>query len=135
MRYANLLLAVPLLLATSPAPAQASAKSWNDWVYRANSILRAAEAGEQAQVNTVCRNIVMEMTSIGLPKWSRELIGTCDALKEGFATGRRGKFCSKAKENARAFRKAAPVEEEPRAYPIGIKVAVMMETLYDGLCR
>ena len=134
MRYATFLLAAPVLLASSPAQVQASAESWNKWVYRANSIQRAAAAGDQAQIATACRNIVWEMTSVGLPRWARELVGTCDALKEA-AAGRRGKFCSKAKENARAFRKATPVDAEPRAYPAAVKIAEMMEALYNGLCR
>ena len=125
--------AAPFLLAMSPAPQNDQA--WNDWVYRANSIIRAAETGDERQVQIMCRNIVREMMAKpGLPPWTRELVGTCEALKEGLARGRSGSFCRKAKENARAFRKATPVAEERRAYPLAMQLAEMMETLHKGLC-
>lgn len=127
------LLAAPLLLAA--APAQDNGQKWNDWVYRANSIQRAMESGDSGEVNVMCRNIVREMMSkASLPLWARELVGTCEALKEGLANGRKGSFCRKAKENVRALRKATPVAEEPRAYPLAMKLAASMETLHEGLC-
>ena len=134
MRRLDLLLAAPLLLAA--APPQDNGQKWNDWVYRANSIMRALESGEESQVNTVCRNITREMMGMAsLPIWARELVGTCDALKEGLARGRSGSFCRKARENAKALRKASPVAEEPRAYPMVMKLADAMDGLYQGLCR
>lgn len=133
MHRLRFLAIAPFLLAASPA--QDNGQKWNDWVYRAGSIVRAAESGEARQVDVVCRNIGREMmTKASLPLWSRELIGTCEMLKEGLARGRSGKFCRKAKQNAKAFRKATPVAEEPRAYPLAMEIATMMETLHKGIC-
>lgn len=124
-----------LLLAAAPASAQASGQDWNNWVYRANSLLRAIESGEKRDVDIMCRGIYGEMAGKGFPKWAQHLTTVCESLKEGLTKGRSSKFCSSARLAAAQLGGAAPVPEEPRAAPLALTLSRAMQGLYEGMCR
>jgi hypothetical protein len=135
MRYAIFLLAAPVLLAASPAAAQASSQDWNNWVYRANSLLRAIASGEKRDVEIMCRSIHAEMAGKRFPDWATRLTTVCDALKEGTARGRTAKFCHNSFAVSAILISAPPVPEEPRAQPLAYQLGRAMRDLYDGLCK
>ncbi|MES2445306.1 MAG: hypothetical protein V4574_20970 [Pseudomonadota bacterium] len=131
MRHAALLIATALL-AVTPAPAQTS-QAWNDWVYRANSLLRAIASGQQSDVDIMCRDIHREMAGKGFPKWAQALTGVCEVLKEGMAKGRSGKFCRDSLRVAIQLEATSPVEDR-RAPPLAAQLAEALQGLHDGLC-
>jgi hypothetical protein len=135
MRRLILLTAAPLLLASAPAGAQASDQAWNNWVYRANSILRAIASGERREIEVMCRDIHRETAGKGFPKWATHLTTACEALIEGARKGTTGKFCRSARLAAAHLNAATPVPEEPRARRIGLELAGAMQGLHEGLCR
>lgn len=136
MRHTSLIVtAAPLLFAATPAAAQASGQDWNDWVYRANSILRAIESGEKREVDVMCRDIYRETAGKKFPKWATQLTTICETLKEGTSNGTTRKFCGSARLAAAQLAAATPVAEEPRARPLAIKLSNAMQGLYDGLCK
>ena len=135
MRRATLLIIGSLLAAAPAQAAQASSQDWNNWVYRANSLLRAIGGGSKSSVDVMCRNIYREMAVKGLPAWARELTGVCDALKEGLTNGSRGNFCGKARRSAAILSTAAHVPDEPRAAPLARELAQAMTGLHHGLCQ
>lgn len=134
MRHATLLI-IGSLLTASPAHTQASSQDWNNWVYRANSLVRAIGEGSKSSVDVMCRDIYREMAVKGLPAWARELTGVCDALKEGLTNGSRGDFCGKARRSAAILSTASHVADEPRAAPLAHELSQAMTGLHQGLCQ
>jgi hypothetical protein len=124
-----------LLSAATPASAQdASPQVWNDWVYRAGTLLKAIESGEESQVNLYCRNIQREVGGKYLPQWATGLIYVCDALKTGLRQGRSRALCNRLRNAESELGKAKPVEAEPRAYPLARQLAEAMRGLRQGMC-
>lgn len=134
-RLARIVLPMLLLSAALPASAQqASDQAWNDWVYRAGTLLKAIESGEKSQVDLYCRNVSREVGGKHLPQWATGLIQVCDALKEGVTNGSGRRFCSRVRAAESELGKARPVDAEPRAYPLAARIAEAMRGLRQGLC-
>ncbi|MDF7777728.1 hypothetical protein P1X14_20905 [Sphingomonas sp. AOB5] len=128
-------LAASLLILATPAAAQeASDQAWNDWVYRAGTLLKAIESGEKSQVDLYCRNIHREVGGKYLPQWATGLIYVCDALKTGLAQGRSRAFCNRVRNAESELGKARPVAAEPRAYPLAVRLTGAMRGLREGMC-
>ena len=135
MRHTSLIAAATLLLLVSiPAPAQ-TAQAWNNWVYRANSLLKGIEGGDAREIGILCRDIYSEMAGKRFPEWATHLTDVCDALKEGTAKGTTRKFCRSARAAAAHLGAATPVDGEPRAHRAALQLSSAMQGLHDGLCR
>ena len=134
MHHISFIAAASLLFVSTPVCAQTS-QDWNNWVYRANSLLKGIEGGDAREIGILCRDIYSEMAGKRFPEWATHLTDVCDALKEGTTKGTTRKFCRSARVAAAHLAAATPVDGEPRAHRAALQLSSAMQGLHDGLCR